>query len=52
MREVNKLIDFNGFEIDNSEHKKLLTYNHQEIEYIVDKVDTKRKKWDCKIYFI
>lgn len=40
--EVNKLIDFNGFEIDNSEHKKLLTYNHQEIEYIVDKVETKR----------
>lgn len=46
--EVNSLIEFNEFNIDNSEHKKHLTYNHQEIEYIIDKVNTKRNDGKVK----
>jgi len=46
--EVNSLIEFNEFNIDNPEHKKHLTYNHQEIEYIIDKVNTKRNDGKVK----
>ena len=46
--EVNKLIEFDEFNIDNPKHIKHLTHNHQEIEYIIDKVNTKRNNGEVK----
>ncbi len=46
--EVNSLIEFDEFKIDNPEHKNHLTHNHQEIEYIIDKVNTKRNNGEVK----
>ena len=47
--EVNSLIEFDEFEINNPKHKEHLTFNHKEIEYIIDRVNTKRN--DGKVIY-
>jgi len=46
--EVKKLIEFDEFEINHPNHKKHLTYNHQEVEYIFDRVNTKKNDGKVK----
>lgn len=46
--EVNKLISFEDFNINNPEHEKHLTFNHKKIEYIYDRVNTKKNNGKVK----
>ena len=46
--EVNKLLEFNEFNINNSIHKKHLTHNHKEIEYIIDKTKSVKNNFQVK----